>query len=210
MLNRNSRPYLAAITLLSVALSPAALFAAEESVATDESEPGQPAEERPTVYRTIDKHGRVVFSDKRSSNAEKIEVKETVTFQPSAVAKPSRRFPSGKTPSEPDKNKREYETLAIRQPQDDAAIRSNSGNLTVTADLSPALYPNHRLELLMDQEVYLSNQGDAFQLVNLDRGVHVLQLQIVESGSDRVIKASDPVSISILRPSVLQPSRSDG
>lgn len=202
MLNSKVRCCPAAFTVLSITLLLlAGLFAAENSAR---------AEDRTIVYRTEDEQGRPMFSDRGAADAQKIKVRETMTFPAGAFKKPDSSFPYVGIQSKPSKIQHEYDTLVIRQPQDDAAIRSNSGNVTVEADLSPSLYPNHRLQLVMDQQVYATNQGAVFKLLNLDRGVHVLRLQIVDVDDDRVIKASEPISISILRPSVLHPARKGG
>lgn len=201
MLNSKVRRRLAASTFLSIALLlSAGPFAAENNVR---------AEDRTIVYRTEDEQGRPIFSDKGAADAQKIKVRETMTF-PAAVLKKPGSFRYDGIQSKPGKIRPQYDMLVIRQPQDDATIRSNSGNVTVEADLSPSLYPNHRLQLVMDQQVYATDQSAVFQLLNLDRGVHVLRLQIVEANGDRVIKASEPISISILRPSVLHPGRKGG
>lgn len=208
MLNRNDYRYLAAFTFLTIALLvPVSLSAAESASCAEES--ASSAEESTSVYRSVDAEGRVVFSDKGSSGAKKIKVRDPITFPPGAFTKPSSSLPRGVEP-ETDDVKHEYDTLVITQPLDDATIRSNSGNLTVEADLSPSLFPNHRLQLVMDQQVHATNRGAAFQLINLDRGVHELRLQIVDANSDAVIKANDPVHISILRPSILHQNRKGG
>lgn len=202
MLTSKVRRCLAAFTFLSIiVLLPAGPFAAENSVR---------AEDPTIVYRTEDEQGRPMFSDKGAADAQKIKVRETVTFPAGAFKKPGSSFPYDRIQSKPSEIQHAYDTLVIRQPQDDAAIRSNSGNITVEADLSPSLHPNHRLQLVLDQQVYATNQGAVFQLLNLDRGLHVLRLQIVDVNGDSVIKASEPISISILRPSVLHPGRKGG
>lgn len=202
MINCNCR--CVAFLMSSIALlgSPA-LLAAQDSSSRDEAR----VEEGTSVYRTVDEHGHAVFSDKGTTGAEKIKIRETMTFPAAALKKPTSRFPYDGVRSGANKVAYKYHTLEITQPQDDVAIRSNSGSLTVEPYISPALYPNHLLQLVMDQEVYATNQGGAFQLVNLDRGVHILHLQIVDAKGEQVIKASDPISISILRPSSLHPGR---
>ena len=199
MMNRN-RCITALLMLPILALFPVTGLVAEEN--SSES-----TEEGTSVYRTEDEYGRPIFSDKNTKGAEKIKVREPMTLPAGALTRPS-SFPDPAVQSEKDKVRQVYDRLAILQPQHDAAIRSNSGGLIVVPALSPALHSNHRLQLVIDAQVYATNQGSAFELDNMDRGVHVLQLQIVEANGDRVIKTSSPVSISMLRQSVRRPKPS--
>jgi hypothetical protein len=193
MMNRN-RCIATMLMLPTLALFPvAALFAEENS--SDSTEEGT------SVYRTEDEYGRPTFSDKNTKGATKIKVREPMTLPAGALTRPS-NFPDTAVQSEKDKVRPVYDQLTILQPQHDAAIRSNSGGLTVVPTFSPALHSNHRLQLVIDKQVYATNQGAAFELDNMDRGVHELRLQIVEVGSDQVIKTSNSISISMLRQSI--------
>jgi len=203
----SNRNRLTQLILLSMVLLLPLSSQAEENSRDESSSSDEPPEEGTSVYRSLDEQGRPVFSDKGSADAEKIKVREPMTFPAGAFKKPSRNLRFESMQSEEDEVKFVYEKLLISDPQDDAAIRSNSGELTVTPYLSPALYSTHRLQLVVDEQVYATNRGDSFQLANLDRGVHVLHLQIVDVNDDTIVKASDPISISILRASILHPGR---
>lgn len=149
------------------------------------------AEEK--VYRSIDKNGNVVFTDQVTENAEEIEIKETATYTETIPTyTPSTKPKSEDAPAG-------YSSLSILEPAREAAIRSNSGSLTVSYSLQPGLEPKHSTQLLMDGSPVQSSGGaGSFSLTNIDRGTHTLTVQVInEDGA--VMIASDSIMITMLR-----------
>ena len=146
-----------------------------------------------TVYRSIDKNGNAVFTDQATENAQEIEIKETANYTETAPTYTS----TSKT-----KNSYKsmgYTSLSILQPASEEAIRSNSGNLTVSYSLQPALESKHSTELLIDgSPVQSSGSGGSFSLTNIDRGTHTLMVQVIDD-SGSVLITSDSVMITMLR-----------
>ena len=146
-----------------------------------------------TVYRSIDKNGNAVFTDQATENAQEIEIKETATYTETVPTY---------TPTSKTKNVYKsigYTGLSILQPASEEAIRSNSGNLTVSYSLQPALESKHSTELLIDgSPVQSSGSGGSFSLTNIDRGTHTLMVQVIDD-SGSVLITSDSVMITMLR-----------
>lgn len=146
-----------------------------------------------TVYRSIDKNGNAVFTDQATENAQEIEIKETATYTETVPTY---------TPTSKTKNVYKsigYTSLSILQPASEEAIRSNSGNLTVSYSLQPALESKHSTELLIDgSPVQSSGSGGSFSLTNIDRGTHTLMVQVIDD-SGSVLITSDSVMITMLR-----------
>ncbi len=150
------------------------------------------------IYRTLDSQGRVSYSDHAPEDADEIEVKETITYTPTAVYQPA-----------PLKQRdvvkvQGYQSLTITNPGNDETIRSNPGDLLIVFTVVPALQPNHSIQLLIDGDVFKTTKATTpMKLNNLDRGQHQFQLQIVEDNSSKVLHSSPGVSATLLRHSIL-------
>ena len=146
-----------------------------------------------TVYRSTDKNGNAVFTDQATENAQEIEIKETATYTETVPTY---------TPTSKTKNVYKsigYTSLSILQPASEEATRSNSGNLTVSYSLQPALESKHSTELLIDgSPVQSSGSSGSFSLTNIDRGTHTLMVQVIDD-SGSVLITSDSVMITMLR-----------
>ncbi|MCI0401806.1 MAG: DUF4124 domain-containing protein [Gammaproteobacteria bacterium] len=154
------------------------------------------------VYRWVDENGNVVYSDKPQPGAEAIEMREIQTIQAPPVAPitakevpPPPEFPG-------------YEQVAIVSPENDAAVRENAGNVTVTVALEPALQTTlgHRIALFVDG-AQVSEPGTAtqFSLINMDRGTHTLEAKVIDSDG-KAIASSPPSEFHLLRHSILLPT----
>ena len=98
-----------------------------------------------------------------------------------------------------------YTDAAIVAPENDAAVRSNAGNLSVLVRVDPKLQKGHRLQLTLDgvsQEA--THRDPVFELTNIDRGTHTLQLHIVDHAGEVVFTGS-PSTFHLLRHSRLHP-----
>ena len=98
-----------------------------------------------TVYRSVDKDGNIVFSDKPTPGAEEIHVEDVQTIKAPDVG-PFKYKPQKK------KQALRYTNIVIVTPANDTAIRVNTGNITVNVSLEPGL--NHdrgdQIALYMD------------------------------------------------------------
>ena len=97
-----------------------------------------------------------------------------------------------------------YLSAAIASPANDAAVRANGGQLTVTARIAPALRPGHRAQLLFDGRPQGQPQAVArFHLTELDRGTHRLRIQILDAAGD-IVFIGQPSEFHLLRHSILR------
>ena len=96
-----------------------------------------------------------------------------------------------------------YIGAVIVSPEDDAAVRSNAGNLRVRVRIDPQLREGHWLRLLLDGVPQgASSRAPVFELTNIDRGTHSLQLHIVDK-TDAVVYTGTPSTFHLLRHSRL-------
>jgi len=194
--NRNKSPVFPGL-LISLLIVAVGVDAAEEV-----QPPPEPAGSR--MYRTTDAEGNTVFTDVMTDGATEVELGTTIIYPSDAITQPYRGTDTG-APASGEATAYSYRVLEILEPPPEAVIRNNTGNFVVKGGFSPGLHQDHRIQLLIDGVVYASGQSTLFELENVDRGVHELQLQIVDVLSRKVLTRSPPVRITLMRFSILHP-----
>ncbi|MGA6099950.1 DUF4124 domain-containing protein [Stutzerimonas marianensis] len=155
------------------------------------------------IYSYIDEQGNRVFTDRPGGRAV-----ETIKSRPtnSMPAVETQRRPSAQ-PAAPEPDAIRYRLLEIGHPAPDATIRSNAGNLEVSATSDPALDPAHAFRLLLDGKPFGETvRTPQFSLSNIDRGTHQLVVEIVDA-SGNPLKASPPHTFHLHRTSLAQRRR---
>jgi hypothetical protein len=151
---------------------------------------GAPAAE---VYKWVDEEGNIVYSDQPRPGAEELENLEIQTYR----APRERRLEPEPEPLAPVK----YESIGIVSPANDATIRDNSGNISVSVALTPPLMVErgHRLSFRLNGQAPGEPQtGTTFQFQNVDRGTHTLSVAVVDA-SGAVVGSSDGVVVHLHR-----------
>jgi len=146
------------------------------------------------VYKRTNPDGTVEFSDKPLEGGNVMKIPKGSTFtMPSTKPKETSSIEEEKEPE-----KVNYE-LAIVQPKDDQAIRSNEGNVTFRATLTPSqLSTNHRIVWSIDGQEVPQFNGLLAKMKNVDRGTHQVQVKIIDKEGNS-IAASETVSFHLLR-----------
>lgn len=152
------------------------------------------------VYRSVDEHGNVIYSDTPLPDAEIISIEEVQTVDPGQV--PAFRY----TPEKPEAPAYVYNRLEIVSPENDAAFVNPTGEVTISAVIEPVLNSTigHRLILSVDGKETASGLDTQFVLGNLDRGTHTVTVAVVDKTGQQLI-ASPTVSFTLHRPSALHP-----
>jgi hypothetical protein len=150
------------------------------------------------VYTYIDAEGNRVFTDKpRSGDAERVQLAPSnsmPTIQTQAA-------PAAEAPVEPSQR---YSLLRILVPQPDATIRDSAGNLIVSVNSEPKLFPQHSYRLLLDgEQVGEAGSSPVFPLENIDRGTHQLAVEIIDP-QGRIIERTPTQPFHMLRISLAQ------
>lgn len=150
------------------------------------------------VYTYIDAEGNRVFTDKpRSGDAERVELAPSnsmPTIQTQTV-------PVIEAPPEPSQR---YSLLRILVPQPDATIRDSAGNLIVSVNSEPKLFPQHSYRLLLDGvQVGEVGTSPVFPLENIDRGTHQLAVEIVDA-QGRTLERTPNQPLHMLRSTLAQ------
>jgi len=181
------------------------------------------------IYRTVDENGNVVFTDvppRPEQPGEAVELETGNTFTPPPRATPEAGETSVRLEDwldgdestaagdpqsvEEDQQTVDYQSLQIASPAHDATVRENAGNVTIAAEIQPSLATGHVMQVFLDGELRQQGHTTTFQLVNLDRGTHNVQVRVVDqTGSPRI--SSEPSVFHLQRRSViLQPGPARG
>lgn len=150
------------------------------------------------VYTYIDGEGNRVFTDKpKAGNAERIELAPSNSM-PTVGTQPA---PEVVAPPEPGLR---YNLLRILVPQPDATIRDSAGNLIVSVNSEPGLFPEHSYRLLLNgTAVGEVGSSPVFPLENIDRGTHQLAVEIIDK-QGRIIERTPTQPFHMLRISLAQ------
>lgn len=146
-----------------------------------------------TVYKTVDEDGNIIFTDKPSENSEEIKLKELQTIKNPNPAK----YAPGSKPHE-DKGP-VYQTFLITSPSNGSALRSNSGNVTISVTLEPPLRAGHLIIVTIDGQEVSNGPASSISLQNQERGTHNISAKVVDGHGKEMISASS--SFSLLRAS---------
>ena len=150
------------------------------------------------VYTYIDAEGNRVFTDKpRSGDAERVELAPSNSMPTTQT----QTAPVIEAPPEPSQR---YSLLRILVPQPDATIRDSAGNLIVSVNSEPKLFPQHSYRLLLDgKQMGEVGSSPVFPLENIDRGTHQLAVEIIDQ-QGRIIERTPSQPFHLLRISLAQ------
>jgi len=150
------------------------------------------------VYRSVDEDGNIVYTDKPSPDAEEIKIDKVQTI-------PAGDSNFEYTPPE-ESAEAAYTKLEIVNPESDHVFTGNTGDVTVSVDIQPALNTEEgdSLVLSMDGKEVATSASTSFSLTNLDRGTHTIEAHVVNKGNKSLISSS-PVSFTVKRTSVNRP-----
>jgi len=159
------------------------------------------------IYRSVDEHGNLVFSDQASDNSEAVNVKAPMTYDSreslDALNRINRlRDSASSGPTDPE-ILAPYDQLQVTSPQPDESIRENSGSLSITGRISPLLHPEHQVQIVLDGVVV--SDGLAATLGNIDRGTHQVHLRVVDSTTGETFQDGPTVTFHLMRYSMLHP-----
>ena len=149
------------------------------------------------IYRTVDKDGKVIFTDVPSEGSEKIELKETTTI------KSLNTEPSSSVSAPAPQQSISYKSCSILAPADEESIRDNAGNVSVQVAIVPVLQPGHEVVVYLDGMEKLTGTGNTFNLENIDRGTHQVRASVRDPDGHIVI-SSKSTTFHLQRQSVIK------
>lgn len=149
------------------------------------------------IYSYVDEQGNRVFTDQPQGDVPAIRLSPTNGMSALPTIQPTPKKPASR-PKKPG-----YRWLRILDPEPDATVR-DTGALTVTAASEPGLHPGHHYRLRLDGAAAgPSGPQPVFSLDNLDRGTHLLAVEILDA-KGRTLERSPEQAVHVKRPSLIQ------
>lgn len=139
------------------------------------------------IYKSIDKHGNAVFTDKPATTrpSEPVTLKP-ITSLPAPANNPS---PGFSVPESAEQDKTGYSVFSISNPANNVTVRDN-GNFTITISIQPNLIRGHRVRFFIDDQAVAGPQRAlSHKVENMNRGTHQIRVEVV-SHSGKVIQAA--------------------
>lgn len=160
------------------------------------------------IYKTIDQDGNVVYTDvapaQREGEAE-LQVEELNTYRsPEPAVLPTVKL-SPDAPVLAPEEVFTYTELELSSPTADQAIRANNGNISLSANVLPALQDDHALRFFLDGTPVATVNGLTAALTAVDRGTHSARVAIVDRAG-ATIRESAAVEFHVLRYSIQNPN----
>ncbi|MBV7525062.1 DUF4124 domain-containing protein [Pseudomonas sp. PDM29] len=156
------------------------------------------------VFMYVDAQGNRVFTDQpKPGDARRVPL----TRSNRIAANPTSAAPLIAESSPEVRALFHYEVLRILIPEPDATIRSNTGEVIVSATNEPALQPGHHYRLLLDgQPTAEPGLSPVFPLSNIDRGSHTLSVEILDE-QGRIVERTANQPFHMQRTSLAQKRR---
>ena len=146
------------------------------------------------IYKTVDKQGRVVYTDQPSanSNAKIVELRSINSVPPTQFTSVESRTPDVAVI---DIN---YQVTVI-SPVSGVMLLPDERHLTVSVSLDKALQPGHVLVYFLDGEIVEKTTELSITIVEPPRGEHKLHVHVM-SKYGKSLGQSDAVTAVVMRP----------
>jgi hypothetical protein len=144
------------------------------------------------AYRWVDQDGVTHFSDRPQPGAEEFDLP---TYRPpsgAATPAPSSAFSrrnEAQADEESDEDAGAYQAINIASPGPEETLWNIEGVLNVSLELQPGLKPGHQVRVYFDGEERLISRGTTFQVQEVYRGVHNIQVEVLDASGNLMIRS---------------------
>ncbi|MEO9946862.1 DUF4124 domain-containing protein [Paraglaciecola sp.] len=138
------------------------------------------------IYKTVKEDGTVVYTDIPSKGATSVNL-SAVNSAVIPTLKGSNAKPNISGPHKQPEKVIVY-TVSILNPVAEQTIRNNSGELTVTAQVSPDTPGKYNL--FLDNQLVSTKGNGLFRLENLERGAHEIEVKFLNN-SGKILASSE-------------------
>ncbi|UFI44758.1 DUF4124 domain-containing protein [Pseudomonas savastanoi] len=155
------------------------------------------------IYKYTDANGNTAFSNQppNGTKTEVVELPPLNSIERQTPARPvvnSTPQPAPAQPQPQSQPQTAYDVLELTDLPADEALRANNGTFIIGVKIQPRLQQNHRLQLLLDGNLYGQPSNlPRFQVVNIDRGEH--SFAVVVKDGERIIQQSETITLTIQR-----------
>lgn len=137
------------------------------------------------LYKIVHKDGTVTYTDKPKAGAVLVDLGKTNSVtMPSLNAGATQQLPAKSSNTALPKY-----GLSILSPAQQETIRNTQGKVTVTGQLEPI--GNGKFELYLDGALVQTSPAPSFQLMDVVRGEHSVQIKYIHH-TGKILASSDP------------------
>jgi hypothetical protein len=138
------------------------------------------------AYRWVDEDGVVHFSDVPTEGAERIELPHSDRPRspapaPRRTAQSTAAAATAESAAEEPAAVFKYESIEVVQPAPEETLWNIEGVLNVALRVTPALRSEDTVRVIFDGEQRMTTNSSSFQVQEVWRGVHNIQVEIVDS-----------------------------
>jgi hypothetical protein len=137
------------------------------------------------AYRWVDEDGVVHFSDVPVEGAERIELprdnRPRTSAPPRSTASMAAPAAATETTAEAPPAVFQYESVEVVRPAPEETLWNIESVLDVALRITPALRAEDQVRVIFDGEQRMTANGTTFQVQEVWRGVHNIQVEIVDS-----------------------------
>jgi hypothetical protein len=156
-----------------------------------------------TIYKWVDEHGVVHYSDQPHPNAQKLQIQSAQTFSSKDAAVPEPVLSPAADLSAPNEG---YRGCVIAAPQDQQTL-PNAQSVYLRVQSDPPLHSGDRVFITLDGQNLNGGQptGLSTNVTPIDRGEHSAQAQIRDA-SDQVVCQTPTVTFFVTQPNLFSPA----
>ncbi len=146
-----------------------------------------------TVYKTVDEHGNVVFSDVPSDDSKQVEVEIQNIQEATRVTTPTRQ-----APVQPKVETR----ISLLSPAEGQRFGPSQRNLTISVQVHPTLPSGHRIAFYIDGKRIAEPSRSTSTSIPMGlkmRGRHSVQAKLLNKAG-ATVSTTPSVSIYTIRP----------
>ncbi|WJG08927.1 DUF4124 domain-containing protein [Aliiglaciecola sp. LCG003] len=147
-----------------------------------------------TLYKIVNSDGSVTYTDSPQAGAVEVNMEHS-----NSAVMPSLSANSNAAQKRLAKAQPSYQ-LSISSPSDQETIRNNLGKVSVTAKISPI--GNGKFQLYLDGTLAQTSPAPSFQLQDVDRGEHSIQVKFV-SHKGKILASSQSIVFFLHQASIL-------
>lgn len=137
------------------------------------------------AYRWVDENGIVHYSDRPREGAEQIQLPRPNVAQTRRTA-PLQASQSDDEPA--DEPAPGYEAIDIVSPAEEETLWNIEGLLNVSVSLTPGMQPGHQMRAYHNGVSQMVS-GTSFQLQEVWRGEHTIQVEVLDSTGKLLIRS---------------------
>ncbi|MGK0305599.1 MAG: TolA-binding protein [Gammaproteobacteria bacterium] len=151
------------------------------------------------VYKTVKTDGSVVYSDVRSDGAVAVNLSSMNTVVVPALNNATSQKIGRINPAKKLRPEVQY-IVSIRSPDAEQTLRDNSGAVMIDAEVLPKR--SGKYQLIIDNQVVKTQSNRKFQLENINRGAHTIQVNFLDN-SGKILASSKPQTFYLQKASAL-------